>query len=135
MTFTYSNTDLSTTLSQVRLAIGDTDSDDPLLTDEEINHYLGLEADVYLAAVQCIEAILAKLAPKQVDRSNIGLQSSRSQKYNHYLELHKKLTARGTLRTAAPFVGGSTIADKEVQSGDSSLVTPRFARDADKNPR
>jgi hypothetical protein len=60
MTFTYSDPSDSD-LEAVRFRIADTDSDRPLLTDEEIEYELAEAGDdVLLASLGCAEALIAK---------------------------------------------------------------------------
>lgn len=55
MTSTY---DLTTLIGKVRLLIQDTDTDDPVYTDEELQTFLTLESNnIYGAASQCLLAI------------------------------------------------------------------------------
>lgn len=131
MTFTYSSSSISTDLAKVRLAIGDTDSNTALLTDEEINYYLDRKGDVTLAAIDCVKAILAKLA-RDVDRNNLGMSATRSQKTQHYRDLLKDLQAEQ--RTVAElFVGGTSIAERESIDEDDDFEPGTISRDADRN--
>jgi hypothetical protein len=60
MTFTYDDPS-SSDLEAVRFRIADTDSDRPLLTDEEIEYELAeADDDVLLAALGCAEALIAR---------------------------------------------------------------------------
>ena len=91
MTFTYSIASLSTPLAQVRLRIGDTDSNVPLLEDEEINVALGTHANAVLpAAIACVRLILARLA-RDVDTSHAGVSAQRDQKTQHYRDILQML--------------------------------------------
>lgn len=57
MTFTYSTTDLTTSLAKVRRLIADTDSTNALFTDEEINFFLAESSGIYAAAALANRAI------------------------------------------------------------------------------
>ncbi len=57
MTFTYDPEVLTTTLSQVRLTIQDTDSASPVFTDEELDYWIGETATVRLASAMALEAV------------------------------------------------------------------------------
>lgn len=60
MTFTYDDPS-SSDLEAVRYRIADTDSDRPLLKDEEIEYELAeADDDVLLAALGCAEALIAR---------------------------------------------------------------------------
>lgn len=124
MTFTYLGT-LKTDLDKVRSRIGDTDSEDALLTDEEINGVLAEVPDVSQAAVECCELILAELA-RRVNRSAAGISSSASAKYDQYERLLKTLRRRARSRTVKPFVGQISQARNESTDNDSGYEKPTF---------
>lgn len=91
MTFTYSIANLTTPLAQVRLRIGDTDSNLQLLQDEEISVALATHANAVLpAAIACVRLILARLA-RDVDTSHAGVSAQRDQKTQHYRDLLQML--------------------------------------------
>lgn len=133
MTFTYSSSSIATDLAKVRLTIGDTDSNSPLLTDEEINYFLGEKDDIVLAACDCVRAIIAKLA-RDVDRSNLGMSASRSQKQQHYQDLLGRLEAQAMSAGGELFVGGTSLAEKESLEEDDDFEGSAFSRDRDDNP-
>ena len=118
MTFTWDPTALATSeLQQVRLTIGDRDSGKPLLTDEEINFRLDEYSDGVLpASIRCVQDILAKLA-RDVDRSNVGMSSTRSQQTTHYRDLLKELRAENST-LGEMYVGG--ISDSAEDAVNSS---------------
>ena len=63
MAFTYDITQLATSeLFQVRFNIGDTDSNVPLLQDEEINYKLSIATSVIAASIQCCMSIAAQFS-------------------------------------------------------------------------
>tara|TARA_R100000808_G_scaffold14529_1_gene34235 strand:- start:7528 stop:7959 length:432 start_codon:yes stop_codon:yes gene_type:complete len=132
MSFAYS-TSLTTTKDKVRFRIGDTDSNRPLLSDEEINAVIASKPSVLPASIECVEAILAKIA-RDVDRNAAGITSSRSQAYNHYLELRNKL-AREMLTESEMFVGGLSKAAKQSFEDDSDFVQPSFKIGQFDNPQ
>tara|TARA_Y100001938_G_scaffold148373_1_gene231902 strand:- start:3853 stop:4284 length:432 start_codon:yes stop_codon:yes gene_type:complete len=123
MSFSYS-TSLTANKDKVRFRIGDTDSNRPLLSDEEINAVLTDKPAVLPASIECVDAILAKIA-RDVDRNAAGITSSRSQAYNHYLELRKKLE-REMVTESEMFVGGLSKSAKQSFEADSDFVKPSF---------
>jgi hypothetical protein len=64
MSWTYDPTQLQdSALMQVRLVLGDTAPDDPLMEDEEIQFYLDqTDNSVLKAAINCIDAALARIS-------------------------------------------------------------------------
>lgn len=125
MTWTYDSTDLSTDLAKVRLDIGDTNTYDQGLTDEEINRYLNVY-DLAGATLRAAQALYAKWV-RDVDRSNLGMSASRSQKLQHLRDLIDYLKAR-VGRRASPFVGGVSASSKESLEDDTDLVDSRTKR-------
>lgn len=89
---------------KVRLEIGDTDSTDPQLTDDEVNNFLDertvldssggtVSVNVLGAAADCAGAIAANYA-RQFDFAEDGQSFSVSQRVQHYLDLERRLRAR-----------------------------------------
>lgn len=132
MSFAYS-TSLATNKDKVRFRIGDTDSNRPLLSDEEIDAVLVSKPAVLPASIECVEAILAKIA-RDVDRNAAGISSSRSQAFNHYLELRGKL-AREMLTESEMFVGGLSKAAKRSFESNPDFVQPSFGIGQFDNPQ
>ena len=74
----------------VRLALGDTDPDDPLFTDAEVTVVLELQPIVTYAAAALAEMAAAKFA--RLVSVSIGSTSiSNESKFQHYTELAKRL--------------------------------------------
>lgn len=96
MSFTYDPTDLNTStssgkLNSVRLLIGDTDSSDPLLQDEEILFSLAQKSTVYgAAALSCkfIVANFSRLVDTQLDGA---LQENYSDLVKNYSSISSKM--------------------------------------------
>ena len=104
---------------KVRLAIGDTDVADPLLTDAEINVQVANWPDnVELAAANCAEAIAAKYAREFNFRTDLQ-QFDRSQRVDHYTALAGQLRSRGGL-FAIPLLSASGTAYTVPASGSVS---------------
>lgn len=133
MTFTYDPENITTDLAKVRTIIGDTQTGvAELLTDEQINFFLTQKPDIYLASIDSAKAIIAKLA-RDVDRSNIGMSASRSQKVQHYKDLIDQLEIEATAG-AEVFAGGLSIDAHTTAETDTDLVQPKFIKDQDDNP-
>lgn len=89
--------------NQVRLHIGDTDAEDPILTDAEVDNFLDQRSlvqdggtvgvNIPAAAADCAGAIAAKYA-REFDFSEDGQQFSRAQRVGHYTALEKTLRLR-----------------------------------------
>lgn len=120
---------------KVRLLIGDTDEDDPLIYDQEIAFFLEEFGGVRAAAAAAARAIAAKfsrLADKQVGDLSLKM----SQKAKAYLDLAGSLND-GTGRTAAllaiPYAGGISRSDVRARESDTDRVGPHFTRDMHEN--
>jgi len=102
MAWTYVPAQLSTSqLYQVRFLIGDTDTNDQLLQDEEINFQISQIGSVNGAAVACCENIASKFA-RQADYSLGPYAIKASQKAMRYLELCDKLK-RNSIACNSPY--------------------------------
>jgi hypothetical protein len=101
---------------RVRLAVGDTDSTDPILTDDEVDDYLaqrhvvdstgGTVYNVPAAAADCAGAIAAKYA-RDFSFAEDGQRFDRAQRVGHYQALERTLRARSGGVSAAVSLGGT----------------------------
>jgi len=129
VSFTYDLAVIATSeKDQVRLLIGDTDSTDVLLQDEEINYFLTAEGSVYAAAVAGCKSIAASLNRQPGEFWAGSVRISNSDRANEYLKMAETLQRRNTLISARPFAGGISKADKETRENDSDRVKPSFTR-------
>lgn len=128
MTWTYNSTDISTSLARVRLMIGDTDTNDQQLTDEEINYWVNNSGGVVWAAANAAESLAAEYA-RRVDKS-IGPASLQvSQRQKHYHDLAASLRAKAAVYSGIePYVGGTVVSTKDELEDDTDRVEPSFAR-------
>ena len=94
MSWTYTNNPAGSSRDALRLAVGDTIENDPRLSDEEVEHFLGLYPDsLDLAAAQAAEAIAARYSSMAV--SYVGdLDNSPHLKAEYYLKLARQLRSR-----------------------------------------
>jgi hypothetical protein len=94
MNWTYTNNPGGSTKDALRLAVGDTNQEDPRLSDEEVEHFLGLyPGKVNLAAADAAEAIAARYSSMAV--SYVGdLNNSPHLKAEYYLKLARQLRSR-----------------------------------------
>ena len=94
---------VTTERDKVRLRIGDTNSADPLLFDEEIDYFLAERGgDILKAAADCAGAIAAKFARAYKVETD-GQRLERNQIFEHYSKLETSLRGRagGGLSTVA----------------------------------
>ena len=127
MTWTYSGNPADSDRDKVRFLVFDTDTNDQLLSDEEIAWLLTEQTNVYLAAANAAEAIAAKFA-KDITRSAVGLSANVGNRAQFYLELADKLRDQvgTTNKRAEVFAGGLTISGKDTLDSDSDAIQPGF---------
>jgi len=120
----------------VRLLVGDTDTSDQQLQDEEILFFLTQTSDdVYLAASISASTIAAKygrLVDVTLDNSNI--KASYSQRQKNYLDLSRKLERKanrfGSKSLGLPDAGGLSVSEVSEVRADSDRVSSMFSVDA-----
>ena len=125
MTWTYTNNPSGSSRDALRLAVGDTIENDPRLSDEEVEHFLGLYPDsLDLAAAKAAEAIAARYSSMAV--SYVGdLDNSPHLKAEYYLKLARQLRSRAKQEEEA--VEDSIVASPGV-SQDALHREPLFKR-------
>lgn len=132
MAWTYSNDPANSTRDELRLFVGDTNSADELLSDEEVAYYLGRHSDNALAAApEACEGIAAKYS-RQANTSNQGLSVAASERAKAYLRLADELRDRSSM-VAEVFAGGLTISGKDSLADDSDAIQPAFKIGIDDN--
>lgn len=132
MTWTYDST-LTATKDQVRLLVGDTDVNEPLLQDEEIAFLLTENGTMRYAAVEAANAI-AGLFARKADKEVGHLKLQASQKYKQYLALAVRLRRRAVVASVVPYAGGQTESDKDVNRDNTDIVPPFFTRETGEIP-
>lgn len=124
MTWTYTASS-TTALNRVRRRIGDTNTNDQLLQDEEIQDFLDEYAeDLYATAAASCEAICAKLA-RDTAHTVQGMSNSRNEKFDHYEKLAEKMWSKARMVTT-PSYGGASVADQEDFDSDTDLKPYSF---------
>ena len=123
MTWTYSSTDISTDLAKVRLLIGDTDTADQQMTDEEINFFIDNEHIIYMAAYRCALALVAHYA-RRVDKEMGDLKLLAAQRHRHYIRLAEQLLKRNV--PGIPSAGGVWQTEKDNLEDNTNWVKPSF---------
>lgn len=136
MTWTYDPTDISTDLAKVRLLIGDTDTNNQLVTDEEINAAISLTSNVYEAAAWMCRAIVGKYA-RDIDTSVESVSRKASQRRDSYIKLAQQLESQSVNLgggLGVPYVGGVSQSAMDAVEDDSDRVSPSFKRGMFNNP-
>lgn len=105
---------ITTNLDRVRLLIGDTNADDPLLSDDEVSVHITYRTyenddgdtvvNVPAAAADAAAAIAAKFS-REFNFAGDGQRFDRAQKVSHYMVLEQSLRSRaGGVAAPAPSV-------------------------------
>ena len=140
MTFTYDKQAPSTNLQKVRLLIGDTDIDNPLLEDAEIEDvFLELSNDdIYIAASQAARAIAATFS-READTAVESVKVSLSQKSKNYNNLAIQLEDQAVKQTGAlgtPVVDGVSLSKmRDVRSDTDRFPSSAEVGGQDNPPR
>jgi len=125
MTFSYDAASLSTALYRIRLEIGDTDSDRPLLQDEEIEQILTEQSTFNLRVSACCHLICSIFAGKAEKYRIEDFSETRTEIYNRYKTMADRYSARGG---GAPWMGSIEESFKTATEEDTSIVSPMFKR-------
>lgn len=72
MTWTYSGDPGGSTRDEIRFLIQDTDTNDQLLSDEELDYLIGVWTDAYAAAVAAVTALIAKGSRDVEESKRVG---------------------------------------------------------------
>jgi len=132
MTWTYTGTPGQDSAAErrdaARLLVGDTNTNDQQVSDEEIAFYLSEASNnTYRAAAIAAQGLAAKYA-RSVDTAFEGVRSSYSQRATHYkqmaLQLEAKAVSAGGL--GMPSAGGISISEIERVDNDTDRVKPVF---------
>ena len=116
--------------NQVRLRLGDTDTNRQLLQDEEIDHFLDVAGDAVRAATRASAvAVLARFSTRP-DSQRVGEIST------GWADLRARMLAliaeidRDEAMGAAPFAGGTSVADIDDRDADTDRPQPVFHEDS-----
>jgi hypothetical protein len=129
MTWTYSGDPGASTLDEVRFLIQDTDTDDQLLSDEEINYLADGYGDPYSAAVAAVVSLIGKAARSQEESKRVGdlsLSRKSGERLAQWEALKRHLESERFRRTpAAPVANANALLPtsmREVEEEGSDYV-------------
>lgn len=135
MSWSYSAADLNTTTSAgrintVRLLVGDTDTTDQLVQNEEITFALSQTGDnVYYAAVWICRAIAAKFSRMVTTTLDGALSANYSDKAKQYNQLAVQIEAQGKKTSGKALgvsAGGISVSAMDLANATTDRVTPAF---------
>lgn len=126
-TWTYDPAQLMTSqLMQVRRLIGDTNTADQQLFNEEILWAISQRGNSYGAAADCCRQLSAKYS-RDVDTVQGELHRLYSARQRAYSDRAKEMDRiAGLTGKGAPYAGGISQADKRTQEDNSDRVEPQF---------
>lgn len=125
MSWTYDPA-LSAARDRVRFMVGDTDSTDEQLQNEEIDYLLTTEVSETSAAIAACQALIAKYS-RRVDRQVGSLKISSSKLVDHYTALVETLSVAAA-RRGVPTAGGVYQSEKDAAAASDALVQPAIRR-------
>lgn len=131
MSWSYSGDPSNSTRDAVRFLIGDTDTNDQQLSNEELDYLLTTySSDKYAAAIAAVRALIAKFA-RLADKAVGDLRISYSQRLKHYQQLisNLQLQAATVGGLAEPYAGGISVSDKDSVEEDTDREPPAFTKD------
>ena len=142
MAWTYdpSNLDTATSggrLNVVRLLVGDTDTNDQQLDNQEIDFALAQSGDnVYFAAAWSARAVAGKYARKINTELDAALRADYSDLSGQYSKLAENLEFQGKKSSAGVGIKAGGISKAVVQNvrQNTDRITPTFRRDRFRNP-
>lgn len=132
MSWSYSGNPKSSARDELRFLIGDTDTCDQLLQDEELTYLLDQTGSALSAAIRAAENLAAKFS-RMVDESVGRISIKLSQRAEQYRALAADLRRRATTE-ASPYAGGISIVDRDRQDADTDRAPPAYRRDTHVDP-
>ena len=123
MTWTYDETALGTSpKDEIRLLIGDTNPNEPLISDEAIAFLLTQEPGPYYAAAAACETIAGNYA-REISRTIGPLNLNLASRQTQFEQLAERLRTRAPHRTGvAPIFFGDSYSDKQAAAQDPDLI-------------
>ena len=128
------NESLTTNRDKVRLKIGDTDTNDQILSNETIDALLTEHnSDVLLTTISCVRAIIAKFS-RNLNRGAIGLTADMSLFVAHYQELLSDLIKQNRGNSGVRYVSAFSDSRRETIESDDDFIRPFAAIGRDDHP-
>ena len=128
---------LAERINSVRLLVGDTDTNDQQVQNEEVTFALNQTSDnVYYAAAWCARSIAAQYSRRVTQNLSGALSADYSDLQDHYTSLAETLEHQGKKTGAVLGIkaGGISIATVDNVRQDTDRIAPSFRRDRFRNP-
>lgn len=136
MSWNYSGDPSSSEKDEVRFLSGDTNSNDPLVQDEEIMYTLGEQPSPMLAAALVLRALASKFS-KMATQKIGDISKNCSDISKAFAERANELDPDGItvgVSLVLPSFGGLKISEKETLAEDTDAVQPSFSKGMDDIP-
>jgi hypothetical protein len=132
MSNTYTNDPANVPIDAVRFLIGDVNSGDWQLTDQEITFAIAELGPKYGAAYVCATALAGKYS-REATATAGKLSVTASDKAKAYATLASRMWTLYTIK-AKPKFGGVLVVDKQRANSDAATLQPSFKREQFDNP-
>jgi len=129
--WTYSGNPASSTRNAVRFYLGDTNTNDQQISDEELDFLIALYPIDIIAAYYAATSISQRYAGAVQSKSIDGLSITYGDRYKHYSSLAMSLLSHAALHgssIARPYAGGISISDYIEVQNDPDRLAPAFSR-------
>jgi len=141
MSWSYDESDLSTDttsgrLNSVRLLVGDTDTTDQQVQDEEIEFALSQTSNnIYYAAAWIAKTLASKYARRVDTQLDGALSAAYSQLHKHYQGLSEKLEGQGKTYGSSLGIKYGGVSETELETARqlTDRIKPSFTRDRFRN--
>ncbi len=134
MTWTWDPDQLATSqLMQVRAEIQDVDTNNQLLSDQEINYFGTVETNFWGAAAHSAEVVARGFLRKADVKLGRAMQITYSKMAEQYFQMAKVLRAKA-LGSQVPWVGGMSVSDKVLYLQNGDIVQALFQKTMQTNP-
>lgn len=131
--FTYSGNPASSSRDAVRFALGDTNSNEPIFTDSEIDWLLVEQGSINEAALAGAQAAVAKYA-RHVTSAPQDERKDLATRLEHFESLVKQLSAKRSKRVTGIYAGGISLCDKARRDADTDRNKGKFSDTMHENP-
>ncbi len=123
-TWTYSGDPATSDRDAVRFLVQDTNDEDQLLSDEEVDYLLAQHGDVGATAVAACLALATRYAQRAVDSKSVGdLKIEYADRAQAFRDLAKELRRSGALAVRpVPVAMGITESQKEDAAADDDRI-------------
>lgn len=127
MSWSYSGNPALNSKDAIRYLIGDTDSTEPLTTDEEIAWALTQNSNIYAAASTVASAISTYFARLAISEEIGPIKVQYTGRTEAYALKAKELAGKvGSFSQIEFFSGGSDVQARNDNASDSTIVQPIF---------